>query len=72
MIKTAIQEANEAYKNKSDIGFSNWWYQNKERLLEREKQDIIEAYAMGSNHHFYSKALGEEYYDETFKKSTEL
>lgn len=65
---TALQEVQEAFKNKSDIGFSNWWYQNKERLIEIEKQIIIEAYAMGSSNHFYSKSLGEEYYDKTFEK----
>ena len=69
--KTAMGELIEKLNNTGDdTVFCIWFEANKERLLEKEKQQIIEAYVdgdwNGTENHPYM--LAEDYYNQTFNQ----
>ena len=45
-MKTAMQIAIESYKN-DGVSFTDWFIDNYEMLLEKEKKQIINAYSIG-------------------------
>lgn len=58
--ETAITECIEMSK---DIDFVNWFYTNKERLFELEKEQIQNAHLAGQNSAYYKDGETEiEYY----------
>jgi len=72
-MKTAMQIAVESYKN-DGVSFTDWFMDNYEMLLIKEKQQIIQSYepkhrgGFRSNGEFFSEWLsGEKYYNETYK-----
>ena len=74
-MKTAMQLAVEIYKN-DGVSFTDWFIDNYEMLLEKEKEQIIKAYepkqrsGFRSNGEFFSEWLsGEKYYNETYKQN---
>ena len=46
-MKTAMQLAVEIYKN-DGVSFTDWFIDNYEMLLEKEKEQIIDAYRISS------------------------
>ena len=73
-MKTAMQIAVESYKN-DGVSFTDWFLDNYEILLEKEKEQIIEAYEDGkqngmdsiTNIHMY--IIGEMYYNQTYNQN---
>jgi len=63
MEQTAMQEANEKYLKSTAEDFYGWFWNNRERLLELEKEQIVEAH--GDEGYWFS---GEDYYNKYFKK----
>ncbi len=64
-MKTAMQELIDSYHLIDKFtDFDTWIANNKKRLLEKEKEQIIEAHAFGAN-----AQSGEEYYNETFNQN---
>ena len=73
MNKTAMQELTENYFKLETIdAFIYWFSVNGEKLLEKEKEQIIDAHLNGqSDHHFSLEsrmAESEEYYNQTYKQ----
>lgn len=60
---TAIQEVLESYTNKDCYDLLRWIGTNKQRLVEKEKQQIIDAYKSGVD----GTMLAEDYYNKTYK-----
>jgi len=73
MEQTAMQEANEKYLKLTAEEFYGWFWNNRERLLELEMKQIVEAHGdklrknQGVENYEYWFG-GEEYYDKNFKK----
>lgn len=75
MKQTAMQEANEKYLKLSSEEFYGWFWNNRERLLELEKEQIIEAHGAkqklksnpGSIVTYSYWFNGEDYYEKTFE-----
>ena len=73
MKQTAMQETNEKYLESRPEEFYGWFWNNRERLLELEKEQIVEAHgdklkkSQGVENYEYWFG-GEEYYDKNFKK----
>jgi hypothetical protein len=73
MKQTAMQEANEKYLKSTAEEFYGWFWNNRERLLELEMKQIVEAHGdklrknQGVENYEYWFG-GEEYYDKNFKK----
>lgn len=65
-MKTVAQETQDAFEERDIDGFYIWYHDNKQRLLEKEKQQIIEAYKEGAYN--YNGRQSEDYYNETFNK----
>ena len=78
-MKTAMQLAIESYKN-DGVSFTDWFIDNYQMLLEKEKEQIIEGHFAGwSDAYDYIKSdsndrarQAEEYYDETYNQDKEL
>jgi hypothetical protein len=73
MKQTAMQEANEMFLNSRSDEFYGWFWNNRDRLLELEMKQIVEAHgdklkkSQGVENYEYWFG-GEEYYDKNFKK----
>jgi hypothetical protein len=73
MKQTAMQEANEMFLKSRAEEFYGWFWNNRERLLELEMKQIVEAHGdklrknQGVENYEYWFG-GEEYYDKNFKK----
>ena len=74
MKQTALQEVNEMFLKLMPEDFYSWVWNERDRLLELEKQQIIEAHGNklkksrdeGNYEYWFS---GEDYYNKTFKKT---
>ncbi len=71
-MKTAMQIAVESYKN-DGVSFTDWFSDNYEMLLEKEKEQIKKAVydSMGTN---FDPNMGraEMYYNELYTKTNNL
>jgi hypothetical protein len=77
-MKTAMQIAVESYKN-DGVSFTDWFLDNYEMLLEKEKEQIISAYNDGVNDGNTQGLQGkegngnyatlEEYYKQTYNQN---
>ena len=73
-MKTALQEVNEMFLKLMPEDFYSWVWNERDRLLELEKQQIIDAHGNklkksrdeGNYEYWFS---GEDYYNTTFKKT---
>ena len=76
-MKTAMQEAVESYKN-DGVSFTDWFLDNYEMLLEKEKEQIIDAFEDGKENgresmlNIYKYLIGEFYYNQTYNQDREL
>ena len=61
-----MQIAIESYKN-DGVSFTDWFSDNYEMLIEKEKEQIIEAYGRAIIM-FYESEQPLEYYNETYTK----
>lgn len=71
-MKTAIQLAIESYKN-DGVSFTDWFIENYEMLLEKEKEQIIVAfihnrYVLAGGHPI-RRDYAEEYYNKTYNQN---
>ena len=62
-MKTVMQIALESYKN-DGVSFTEWFMDNYEMLLEKEKEQITIAYNSAIPFKF-----GEEYYNQTYNQN---
>ena len=66
-----MQIAIESYKN-DGVSFTDWFIDNYEILLQKEKEQIIEAYEDGKENqresitNMYKYIIGEYYYNQTY------
>lgn len=76
-MKTVTQEIQEAYKMYSAQHFQHWWYVNKDRLIETEKQQheqtsihitnvLMDALDNPKGGKFSGEYEFNKYWDETF------
>lgn len=64
--------------NQDQVSFTEWFQDNYQILIEKEKEQIIEAYEDGkqngmdsiTNIHMY--IIGEKYYNQTYNQDREL
>ena len=76
MKQTAMQEANEMFLNLRSDEFYGWFWNNKDRLLELEKEQIVDAHGDKQKTKSNPDSIvtygytftGENYYDKNFKK----
>ena len=76
MEQTAMQETNEKYLKLTAEQFYGWFWNNRERLLELEKEQIVEAHGDKKKTKSDPDSIvtygytftGENYYDKNFKK----
>ena len=76
MKQTAMQEANEMFLNSRSDEFYGWFWNNRERLLELEMKQIVEAHGDKQKTKSDPDSIvtygytftGENYYDKNFKK----
>ena len=76
MEQTAMQETNEKYLKLTAEQFYGWFCNNRERLLELEKEQIVEAHGDKKKTKSDPDSIvtygytftGENYYDKNFKK----
>ena len=66
-----MQIAVESYKN-DGVSFTDWFIDNYEILLEKEKEQILEAYDKGISDHQWNDYNPEEYYNQTYNQDREL
>ena len=73
-MKTALQEVNEMFLKLMPEDFYSWVWNERDRLLELEKQQIIDAHGNKlkksrdeGNYEYWFR--GEDYYNTTFKKT---
>jgi hypothetical protein len=64
-MKTAIQQAFENYK-KDGVSFTDWFIDNYEILLEKEKEQIRLAFREG--HEYWGELTSDMYYDQTYNQ----
>ncbi len=62
-MKTAMQEVQEAFQKYQDIDFFNWYMDNRIRLLETEKRQLLFFYDSGVS----ANVSAEQFYEQTFK-----
>ena len=73
-MKTALQEVNEMFLKLMPEDFYSWVWNERDRLLELEKQQIVEAHGNklkqsrdeGNYEYWFS---GLDYYNKAFKKT---
>jgi len=76
MEQTAMQETNEKYLKSTAEEFYGWFWNNRERLLELEKEQIVEAHGDKQKTKSDPNSIvtygywfsGEDYYNKYFKK----
>ena len=76
MKQTAMQEANEMFLKSRADDFYGWFWNNRDRLLELEKEQIVEAHGDKQKTKSNPDSIvtygytftGENYYDKNFKK----
>ena len=76
MKQTAMQEANEKYLESRAEEFYGWFWNNRERLLKLEKEQIVEAHGDKKKTKSNPDSIvtygywfsGEDYYNKYFKK----
>ena len=76
MKQTAMQEANEKYLESRPEEFYGWFWNNRERLLELEMKQIVEAHGDKKKTKSNPDSIvtygywfsGEDYYNKYFKK----
>jgi hypothetical protein len=76
-MKTIMQELVDIM-NQDQVSFTEWFQDNYQILIEKEKEQIIEAYEDGkqngmdsiTNIHMY--IIGEKYYNQTYNQDREL
>jgi len=75
-MKTAIQELIEVFNSKNDVfKLLKWIENNKDRLVEKEKEQMIEMYYEGHTSPYFSQygndvvKQAEEYYNETYNQN---
>jgi len=76
MKQTAMQEANEMFLKLRSYEFYAWFWNNRDRLLELEKEQIVEAHGDKQKTKSEPDSIvtygytftGENYYDKNFKK----
>ena len=76
-MKTAMQIAIESYKN-DGVSFTDWFLDNYEILLEKEKEQIIDAFELGYKSCDLDEAFeinrklasGELYYNKSYNNGT--
>ncbi|HBT93143.1 MAG TPA: hypothetical protein DEB23_02530 [Chitinophagaceae bacterium] len=67
-MKTAMQIAIESYKN-DGVSFTDWFINNYEILLEKEKEQICNSYVEGLEGLYMG---AEEYYNQTYNQEETL
>ncbi len=66
-MKTAMQEIFEYWDTQNNpLTILNWIASNEKRLLEKEKEQIIDAYKEGVNSIIYNQ---EDYYNQTYNQN---
>lgn len=66
---TVVEEITEAWITYNSTDLMRWIGNNKERLKEKEKQQIIDtAIEFGNHGEEINKQRGEEYYNLIYKK----
>jgi hypothetical protein len=73
MKQTAMQEVNKMFAESNPDEFYGWFWNNRDRLLEIDKEKIVEAHGdklkkskdVGNYEYWVS---GEDYYTKTFTK----
>ena len=71
-MKTAMQELIENYYKLETIDdFINWFSVNEKPLLEKEKEQIIEAFDAGFNeaNSIYQNTFSLDYYNQTYNQN---
>ena len=70
--KTAMMELIDKLRsNMGELGFIDWIKDNREQLLEKEKEQIMDAYNCGIEEEFSSPENGEQYYNQTYLEEVE-
>ena len=71
MSKTAMQELVEKWDRPESVEwFIDWFVENKKRLLEDDREQIIEAYQKGCADFMNNKEIpGEDYYNSLTTKT---
>ena len=75
-MKTAMQIAIESYKN-DGVSFTDWFIDNYQMLIEKEKEQIVDAFELGYKSCDLDEAFeinrklasGELYYDKNYNQN---
>jgi len=72
-MKTAMQELDWEVIMNPDLDLREWYLTNRHLLLEKEKQQIIDAYNTGKGHEQFGildeiGASGNDYYNQTLNQ----
>ena len=68
-MKTAMQELLEAYDEcKTSYDFNDWLCNNEKKLLEKEKEQIIDAFNEGIDEMAFATS-GINYYNQTYNQN---
>ena len=65
-MKTVIQIIIEQRNKLSQNDFDTWILSNKKELLEKEKEQIIDATCLGKYNNIDDRQKGEQYYNQTY------
>lgn len=74
-MKTIMQELVDIM-NQDQVSFTEWFQDNYQMLIEKEKNQIIEAYEDGKQNgmdsitNIYMYIIGEKYYNQTYNNET--
>ena len=70
-MKTAMQELIEIYEYYHSFEEFNEWFMDmgKKAMLEKEKEQIINATCLGKYNNIDDRQKGEEYYNQTYNQS---
>jgi hypothetical protein len=68
-MKTAMQIAVESYKN-DGVSFTDWFLDNYEMLIEKEKEQIADAFRNGSTSSMLGGGHWTQYYNQTYNNET--
>lgn len=67
-MKTAMQIAVESYKN-DGVSFTDWFLDNYEMLLEKEKEQIMNAFSRGLGTELSDWETSEQYYERIYNQT---
>ena len=70
-MKTTMQIAIESYKN-DGVSFTDWFIDNYEMLLEKEKEQLMFFYHYGKTNGILNGKTSEEFYNQLYKQDKEL